>query len=126
MKYQKNGPSNGSFASEMLTVKLRYKDPKGSKSKLLTKGVTDNALGFGTTTDNFRFAAAVAEFGMILRSSSFKQNATFEQVITLAENAKGKDKEGYRSEFLSVVKSARLMAKDLLSIKDKPLINEKN
>ncbi|QPH41868.1 von Willebrand factor type A domain-containing protein [Pedobacter endophyticus] len=126
LKYQKNSPSNGSFAGEMLTVKLRYKDPKGSISKLLTKGVTDNALGFGTTTDNFRFAAAVAEFGMILRNSSFKQNATFEQVITLAENAKGKDKEGYRSEFLSVVKSARLMAKDLLSIKDKPLINEKN
>jgi len=126
LKYQKTNQSKSDHSDEILTVKLRYKEPSGNKSKLLSKGIIDNALGFNATSDNFRFAAAVAEFGMILRKSSFKQNATFEQVITLAENAKGKDKEGYRSEFLSLVKSAKLMAKDLLSIKDKLIMNEEN
>ncbi|PWS27827.1 hypothetical protein DHW03_09630 [Pedobacter yonginense] len=126
LKYQKTTKINSIETQEILTVKLRYKEPTGNKSKLLVKGVQDNALGFNATSDNFRFAAAVAEFGMLLRKSSFKQNATFEQVIALADNAKGKDKEGYRSEFLSLVKSAKLMAKDLLSIKDKLIMNEEN
>ncbi|MBC6110726.1 von Willebrand factor type A domain-containing protein [Pedobacter fastidiosus] len=126
LKYQKTSKVKSADSEEILTVKLRYKEPSGNKSKLLVKGINDNTLGFNATSDNFRFAAAVAEFGMILRKSSFKQNATFEQVITLAENAKGKDKEGYRSEFLSLVKSAKLMAKDLLSIKDKLIMNEEN
>jgi len=126
LKYQKTKPSNTNNADELLTIKLRYKEPAGSRSKLLVKAVTQNTLSINSTSDNFRFAAAVAEFGMILRHSAFKQNATFEQVISLAETAKGKDKEGYRSEFLSLVKSAKLMAKDLLSIKDKLIMNEKN
>lgn len=126
LKYQKTIHSGAENSGEMLTVKLRYKEPTGNKSKLITRGLSDNPMGFNVRSDNFRFAAAVAEFGMILRNSSFKQNANFEQVISLAENAKGKDKEGYRSEFLSLVKSAKLMAKDLLSVKDKPTMNEKN
>lgn len=126
LKYQKTVHSEAENSGEMLTVKLRYKEPAGNKSKLITRGLSDNPMGFNAMTDNFRFAASVAAFGMILRKSSFKQNATFEQVISLAENAKGKDKEGYRSEFLSLVKSASLMAKDLLSVKDKPITNEKN
>lgn len=126
LKYQKTNPSNSSNTNELLNIKLRYKEPAGGKSKLLVKTVSDNALSINSTSDNFRFAAAVAEFGMILKRSAFKQNANFEQVISLAERAKGKDKEGYRSEFLSIVKSAKLMAKDLLSIKDKLIMNEKN
>jgi len=126
LKYQKTIHSGAENSGEILTVKLRYKEPAGNKSKLITRVLSDNPIGFNARTDNFRFAAAVAAFGMILRKSSFKQNATFEQVISLAENAKGKDKEGYRSEFLNLVKSAKLMAKDLLSVKDKPIMNEKN
>jgi Ca-activated chloride channel homolog len=126
LKYQKTNPSNTSNTGELLTVKLRYKDPSGGRSKLLVKTVPDIALSIDSTSDNFRFVAAVAEFGMILKRSAFKQNATFEQVIALAEAAKGKDKEGYRSEFLSMVKSAKLMAKDLLTIKHKLIMNEKN
>lgn len=126
LKYQKTNPSSSGSSDELLTIKLRYKEPAGSSSKLLVKAVNKNTLSMNSTSDNFRFAAAVAEFGMILKRSAFKQNATFEQVIALAETAKGKDKEGYRSEFLSMVKSAKLMAKDLLSIKDKIIMNEKN
>ncbi|MEH3113138.1 vWA domain-containing protein [Pedobacter terrae] len=126
LKYQQTKPLNSSNTDELLTIKLRYKEPEGNISKLLVKMVTDSDLSINSTSDNFRFAAAVAEFGMILKHSAFKQNANFEQVISLAERAKGKDKEGYRSEFLSIVKSAKLMAKDLLSIKDKLIMNEKN
>jgi len=126
LKYQNTNPSNSGGADELLTIKLRYKEPAGSSSKLLVKAVNKNTLSMNSTSDNFRFAAAVAEFGMILKRSAFKQNANFEQVIALAETAKAKDKEGYRSEFLSLVKSAKLMAKDLLSIKDKLIMNEKN
>ncbi|WP_293784936.1 von Willebrand factor type A domain-containing protein [uncultured Pedobacter sp.] len=126
LKYQKITPSNTSNSNELLTIKLRYKEPSGSRSKLLVKAVNKNTLNINSTSDNFRFAASVAEFGMILKSSAFKQKANFDQVIALAETAKGKDREGYRSEFLSLVKSAKLMAKDLLSIKDKLIMNEKN
>ncbi|MNV65267.1 hypothetical protein D3C71_1579560 [compost metagenome] len=63
---------------------------------------------------------------MLLRQSDFKQKSSFEQVISLAEQSMGKDKEGYRSEFLKLVKSSQLLAKDLLSIEDTNDHNEKN
>ena len=63
------------------------------------------------TSDNFRFAAAVAEFGMLLRNSDFKQNGNIEQVISLAASAKGKDSNGYRAEFISLVQSSTSLVK---------------
>jgi len=62
------------------------------------------------TSDNFRFAAAVAQFGMLLRNSAFKSNASYNSVLQLAKNAKGSDEEGYRSEFIRLVSSARSLA----------------
>ncbi|WP_316810369.1 vWA domain-containing protein [Pedobacter heparinus] len=116
LKYQANKrPLKGNGSNEMLTVKLRYKTPEGNSSKLITQVVIDQSVPFSHTGNNFRFAAAVAEFGMLLRQSDFKQGASFEQLIGIAENAKGKDKEGYRSEFIKLAKSTRLMAGDLLS-----------
>ncbi|MGB4775735.1 MAG: YfbK domain-containing protein, partial [Daejeonella sp.] len=120
LKYQDNKKdSKGNTGNELLTVKLRYKQPDGNASKLLQKAVLDNSAELNSnTSNNFRFAAAVAEYGMLLRQSEFKQNASFEQVISLAKNAMGKDSEGYRSEFLNLVKSASLMKKDLRNIGD--------
>lgn len=124
LKYQKPSKITTTDHGELLTVKLRYKDPNGDKSKLLSKAVLDNPLSFNATSDNFRFATAVAEFGMLLRQSKFKQNASYEHVIATAENAKSVDKEGYRSEFVSLVKSARLLVKSSsLSLKDKLIMN---
>lgn len=118
LKYQANkkplrGKGNGS--NEMLTIKLRYKNPEGNSSKLITRAVIDQSVPFSHTGINFRFAAAVAAFGMLLRQSDFKQGASFEQLIGIAENAKGRDKEGYRAEFIKLAKSTRLMAGELLS-----------
>ncbi|MNE65610.1 hypothetical protein D3C80_1611050 [compost metagenome] len=99
----------------MLTLKLRYKDPNGHTSKMIQEAVVDHSSPLINTSNNFRFAASVAEFGMLIRQSDFKQNASFERVIQTASGAMGADKEGYRSEFIKLVKSARLMAGDLLS-----------
>ena len=127
LKYQENKKNTSKNNSpEMLTVKLRYKQPDGDSSKLLQKSVIDASNIFEGSSNNFRFAAAVAEFGMLLRQSDFKQNASFAQVISLAEQSMGKDTEGYRSEFLKLVKSSQLLAKDLLTIEDTKDRNEKN
>ncbi|MFA4867264.1 MAG: von Willebrand factor type A domain-containing protein [Pedobacter sp.] len=116
LKYQENKKTktNGN-SREMLTVKLRYKDPNGHTSKMIQENVVDHSSPLINTSNNFRFATSVAEFGMLIRQSDFKQNASFERVIQTASGAMGADREGYRSEFIKLVKSARLMAGDLLS-----------
>ena len=114
LKYQGNKKiRNGS--KEMLTVKLRYKAPDGNSSKLLQEAVIDRSVPFESASTNFKFAASVAEFGMLLRGSDFKQAASFDHVIRTASKTMGADQEGYRSEFIKLAKSARLMAEDLLS-----------
>ncbi|MDQ8004484.1 MAG: von Willebrand factor type A domain-containing protein [Pedobacter sp.] len=120
LKYQdvrqnalKNSPSSNN-TNEILTVKMRYKQPDGDSSKLLQKPVIDSYQDkLNKTSDNFRFSASVAMFGMLLRQSEFVQESTFEQAIALADGAKGTDKEGYRAEYVKLAKSAQLMAKDL-------------
>ncbi len=123
-KYEVIASNNGS--PEMLMVKLRYKQPDGHQSKLLQKAVLDTNSPFDKASEHFRFAAAVAEFGLLLRQSEYKRDANYEQVIRMAQAAKGKDTEGYRAEFINLVKSAALLAKDLLSIENTNKFNEKN
>lgn len=97
-------------SKELLTLKLRYKQPDGDKSRLLEFPVTDNGRRFASASADFRFATAVAEFGMLLRDSEFKGNSSYGAVRELAEAAKGADAEGYRSEFLTLVKAAQRLA----------------
>jgi Ca-activated chloride channel homolog len=91
---------------ELMTIKLRYKKPDGDVSKLIVHPVTDSHIALANTSDNFRFSAAVACFGMLLRNSEFKQNASFPQTISLAKSARGTDANGYRQEFISLVQAA--------------------
>ncbi|MFL5747884.1 MAG: vWA domain-containing protein [Niastella sp.] len=91
---------------ELMTIKLRYKKPDGDVSKLIVHPVTDSHLALANTSDNFRFSAAVASFGMLLRNSEFKQNASYQQVVQLAKGAKGSDTNGYRQEFINLVQAA--------------------
>ena len=92
---------------ELLTLKLRYKQPDGNTSKLLTFPVTDKGASYSRASTDFKFAAAVAEFGMLLRDSEFKGSSSCGSVIELAEEAKGTDAEGYRAEFLTLVRKAK-------------------
>ncbi|MCD4826068.1 MAG: VWA domain-containing protein [Phycisphaerae bacterium] len=96
---------------EMLTVKLRYKLPAGEKSTLMQVALKDADGKIGRQDKDFQFAAAVAGFGMILRDSPYKGTYTLAAVEELAAAAKGKDPNGYRAEFIALVKKARKLKK---------------
>ena len=108
LKYQKRTKNILSSANnEMLTIKFRYKAPDKDKSGLIVHPVTDTVISINNTTDNFRFASSVAGFAMLLRNSEYKGNNSFEHVIKLANASLGKDAEGYRKEFVSLVEKAK-------------------
>ncbi|MFN0159039.1 MAG: von Willebrand factor type A domain-containing protein [Bacteroidota bacterium] len=110
LKYSQFGLKNDASSSrELATVKLRYKHPSDSTSKLLSQTLQSRAVEFTSTSDNFRFALAVAEFGMLLRDSKFKGNVTYDHILEVARKAKGEDDEGYRSEFIRLVEMSKLL-----------------
>lgn len=111
LKYQTKRTFTASNSNEIMTVKLRYKKPDEDISKLITQAVIDGNKPLVQSSDNFRFSAAVAEFGLLLRNSEFKENGNYEQVIIMAKSAKGKDANGYRGEFINLVESTTLLAK---------------
>ena len=94
-------------STDLLTVRLRYKEPTGSTSKLLTSTVTDRRTD--SASEDMRFASAVAAFAMLLRDSENKGTVTFDQVIDLARGARGGDAEGYRGEFIGMVQAAKTL-----------------
>ena len=95
----------------MLTVKLRYKKPDGDKSELVERAVTDTNGRFESAPVDLKFAAAVAEFGMILRDSEYKGNGTFGTVLEWAHEGKGSDVNGYRAGFIELVRKAQALKK---------------
>ncbi|MEO1259781.1 MAG: von Willebrand factor type A domain-containing protein [Bacteroidota bacterium] len=106
LKYQKNKViENASKSDEMLTIKLRYKQPDGDVSQKIEKPVSMQILSKNSTSDNFRFAAAVAEFGMLLRDSEFRKNASYKHAAQLAKGAMGKDENGYRRELVDMIET---------------------
>ena len=108
LKYQKPAePSEAAFEGELMELKLRYKQPDGQTSKLLKFPVKDSGNGFGKASGDFKFAASVAAFGMVLRGSPYKGNVTLDAVLEMAEDGKGADRFGYRAEFLELVKKAK-------------------
>ncbi len=108
LKYQKTTINpTGASTGEILTVKLRYKQPKQDVSKLLSVPLRGPVKPFETASENTRFAASVAEWGLLMRESEFKDKASFDQVLDIARKAKGEDREGYRSEFLRLVETSR-------------------
>lgn len=101
-KYTKQVPI-GNNSNEILTVKFRYKDPDGSKSKLLERVVYTKDES--ELSEDFNFVSALALFGMNLRESEYANGKSSDLVMSLAENGRGKDKDGYRAEFIRLVKS---------------------
>ena len=110
LKYQKTKVERSATNSdELMTVKFRYKKPDEDVSKLIVHTLLDKETD--KTSENFRWSAAVAALGMLLRDSDYIKNFTYDDVLALAQNSKGEDKEGYRIEFINMVKSMGLMAK---------------
>ena len=99
--------ASGTGSDELMTVKLRYKEPDGDVSKPLNFGVVDTSAAYANASADFKFAAAVASFGMLLRDSPHKGEATFAAVRELAEASRGADPSGYRAEFLELVRRAQ-------------------
>ncbi|MBA3295708.1 MAG: VWA domain-containing protein [Acidobacteria bacterium] len=104
LKYQDqpkiDRPLFASSATELMTVKVRYKAPDGDTSRLLAFPVR---VGGARTSSNLGFAVAVAEFGMLLRRSEFRGSSTWEQALSLARTHRGDDRDGYRAEFVRLV-----------------------
>ncbi|SEM01513.1 Ca-activated chloride channel family protein [Aquimarina amphilecti] len=102
LKYS-NKINNTEFGDELLTVKFRYKKPKEYESIEMVHihNTDDNEQ----VSSDFRFASSVAWYGMILRESKYIQNQDIENVIALAKNSRGDDEEGYRAEFVRLMKS---------------------
>ena len=112
LRYQKNKTRTvENNSSELATVKFRYKNPDSQKSKMQLTVINDTPLSLTRTSDDFRFASAVAEFGMLLRDSEYKQHSDYISLINRAKKAKGTDDEGYRAEFIRLAESARLLTK---------------
>ncbi|MCU0380726.1 MAG: von Willebrand factor type A domain-containing protein [Chitinophagaceae bacterium] len=98
------------FGDELMTIKLRYKKPEGMVSKLMVHPVRDRRQAWSNCSENFRFAASVAGFGMLLRNSAFKGNLEYAAVRSMAASSIGRDTEGYRHEFLQLVDMAAMLA----------------
>lgn len=105
LRYQS---AEASGSSDLFLLKIRYQQPQGSESRLLEFPV--GAQPQEQTSDDFRFAAAVAELGMLLNQSEYSGSASYDQVLSLARGARGEDPFGYRGELISLV--------DLLKIID--------
>ncbi|MEJ4089482.1 vWA domain-containing protein [Galbibacter orientalis] len=101
LKYTKTKASTG-YNDELLTVRFRYKEPDKDTSKEIVHVVKNT---FTKTNTDYNFAAAVAMWGMFLRDSEYLNGATKEEIIKLAEANKGRDEEGYRAEFIRLMKS---------------------
>src|SRR4029079_4702902 len=92
---------------EILNLKIRYKEPEADTSQSFETPVTDRGTAFNNASTDFRFAAAVASFGMILRESPHKGQSSLDAVVDMAEKSRGADKNGYRDEFIRLVRKAR-------------------
>jgi Ca-activated chloride channel homolog len=99
----------GAFA----TLHLRYKQPAGETSQLMTSIIEDQARSFEAASNDFRFAAAVAKLGMLLRDSEHKGTSSLEEVSAIARIARGADADGTRGELLRIVESLREMERPL-------------
>jgi Ca-activated chloride channel family protein len=110
LKYQKVIQDN---SDDLMTVKFRYKKPEGAKSILIEQVLGKQSIpALSATSDNFRFSAAVAGVGMLLRDSEYKSSCSYKTMIDLANASKGADNNGYRSEFIQLIKKAALLARN--------------
>ncbi len=110
LKYQT--PDTGTVRSDdLLTVKLRFKQPDGDTSRKIEFSLKNEKGSFENASGDFRFATAVAGFGMRLRDSKQAGDLTYEQILEWATHAKGSDEFGYRREFIDLVRNAQALGR---------------
>ncbi len=96
-------------SNDWMQIKIRYKKPAEDTSILMTTRVNSQSAIKAVPSDNLNFAAAVAEYGMLLRNSEFKGKSSYEQALALARSARGTDENGYRSEFIKLMEISQLL-----------------
>lgn len=94
-------------AQEFMHIKLRYKPPTENASKLIEHTTYNNQFNKVAISDNFKFAAAVAQFGLLLHNSKYKANASYNHVLKIVNTCLENDEQGYRKEFVHLVQKAR-------------------
>jgi Ca-activated chloride channel family protein len=109
LKYGTNRTDATNASPEMVMVKLRHKKPDGEVSELTERSFTDNGSKFENAAPDLKFAAAVAEFGMILRDSQYKGKGTLGAVIEWAQEGRGADAAGYRAGFIEMARKAQTL-----------------
>lgn len=106
LKYQKSILTDEALdGNDLVTIALRYKKPEGTRGKLIIRAVENKPTRHSSS--NFQFASAIAEFGMLLRDSKQKGNASWEKAINLARNSRASDQEGYRGEMIRLMETAK-------------------
>ncbi len=106
LKYQLPPAKAGNTTAEVLTVKLRYKEPQGSTSQLLAQPLAGAGVPIARASADQQFAAAIAEFGLLLRQSEQRGTATYATATQLAQAGRGPDADGYRAELVRLLKLA--------------------
>jgi len=117
LRYQRREVARGR-GDELLHVALRYKQPDGERSMLLTHPVRWIPVERGAASESMRFASAVAGFGMLLRRSPNAGSLTWPQVITLARGAKGDDPDGYRADFIRLAETAATLSRGIAASRE--------
>jgi len=110
LRYQERAPSREAKSDELFQVRVRYKEPRASESRLLVEVASDSGRAVEEASDNLRFSAAVAEFGMLLRESEHRSEASYAHAAKLADGARGEDADGRRSELVYLIKTAGRLA----------------
>ncbi len=112
LKYQTNTlKPEATNSNELMTVKFRYKKPDSETSTYLDVPVLESqVVKLEQSSDDFRFSAAVAMFGMLLRESEHNGDATYDKAYALAKQSLGNDEEGYRKDFLELIQKAKSLA----------------
>jgi Ca-activated chloride channel family protein len=111
LKYTKN-TNDGNFSDELATVKFRYKKPDGDTSSEIVQIVKNSNENISSASDDFKFASAVAWFGLVLRNSDLIKNKDLKEVEKLAKKGRGNDEDGYRAEFVRLVETYRSTMKN--------------
>ncbi|HTN44726.1 MAG TPA: von Willebrand factor type A domain-containing protein [Flavipsychrobacter sp.] len=106
LKYQIAAQLANPHNGELATVKFRYKKPDGNVSREMSHTIADRKRRFAEASDDTRFASAVALFGMLLRDSKFALRGDYDEVLDIARDSKGDDEQGYRAEFIKLVRNA--------------------
>jgi Ca-activated chloride channel family protein len=104
-------PAEATDRDDWLTVRMRYKDPEAEQSRLVEQKLTGPVVRWADAPTDFRFAAAVASFGLMLRDSPYRGGLTYAGVRELAQDSLGADRNGHRHEFLTLVDTAATIAR---------------